>query len=184
MQSAGPTYNGHHDRFDLMISFYDGDAIPEAIKQDLMAFAQRPAAIGSHRPDEPSPQPHDGLPPAGFMALPHRDGVLFHWEAAAGTNAHYRIRHCAAGNARERVIDVTGRTWFVDRSEFIDTVDTDGWITATIETVGADGIQPLRSPEIRFCLTAASDAAVEIPIDFTARVLWANFTAWIQRVLI
>jgi hypothetical protein len=180
LRSAGPTYNGHRDRFALMVSFFDGDVLPDGVKQDLIAFARRPLIIGTQppKPHETSP---GRLPPAGFMALNYQGGILFHWEAAGGPDTKYRIRYKALGGSEEKTVTVVGRTAFVDASH-ITGDDTD--FVAAIEALSPDGRPSTPPAEIRFRPAPQAGHAMEIPKDFAARLLWANVSAWLQRNLL
>ena len=182
LHSAGPTFNGHHHRFEVMISFFSGDVIPEGVKADLIAFATRPLNFGSHgtiRPKEP-PQAH--LPPAGFLALPYERGIVFHWEAADPPGTQYRIRYKSMRTLTEKSITVSDtRTHIVDRAEF---TASDDVFTATIETLHATGSLSGRSPEIRFNLKPDIEPTWNIPTGFKAKLLWTNASAWMQRNLL
>jgi len=48
----------------------------------------------------------------------------------------------------------------------------------------ADGGVSARSPEIQFQFKKETDDGLKLPIDFKAKVLWANVSAWIQRYLL
>ncbi len=180
LRSAGPTYNGYGERFELMVSFFDGDAIPEGVKRDLIAFANRPVTIGLRQSPAPVNTADRPLPPDGLLALPYGDGILFHWEETAGDGRRYRIRCCALPEAGERVFSATGGTRFVKGS---DLPASGGVLAATVEAVATDGGSWQPSPEIRFSPDQSSVRPQEIPVAFAAKVLWANVNAWIQRHL-
>jgi hypothetical protein len=181
--SAGPTYNGYHDRFELMVSFFDGDAIPDDVKQDLIAFARRPMTVGSRNMEKRKPKEKSTplLPPAGFLALPYQNGILFHWESAGEPVTEYRIRCKAMAGLKEKMFNTVNSTLFIDASHFS---EADTVHVATVETIYPDGRLSGRSPEIQFRLTPEADHALEIPNDFKAKILWANITAWIWRTLL
>jgi hypothetical protein len=59
------------------------------------------------------------LPPAGFLALPYRNGILFHWEPAGPPGTTYRIRYKAIPGSQENSFTAEGRTIFVHASDFL-----------------------------------------------------------------
>ncbi len=183
LRSAAPTYNGYRDRFELMVSFFDGNAIPDGPKKDLIAFARRPITIGANqaRPPAPDKTGIGPLPPAGFMALNYQNGILFHWEAVGGPDTEYRIRYGAPHESAEKTVTVVGRTAFVDTSRF---TEFDRDYIATVEALHPDGSPATPPAEIRFRPAPQAEDIVEIPKDFAARLLWANLSAWLRRNLL
>jgi hypothetical protein len=183
-QSAGPTYNGYHDRFDLMLAFFDGDSIPDDVKRDLITFARPPVVFGSHLLEKRIERSQTGLPPAGFLALPYEDGILFHWEQTGAPGTEYRIRCMTLPEIEEKSFSVKETTLFVGPADLDTMRSTEGLYVATIEALHTNGQTSKRSPEIRFRLTPTSDQKPKIPNDFKAKILWANISAWIQRNLL
>jgi hypothetical protein len=181
LNSAGPTYNGHRERFGLMIAFFQGSAIPDAVQADLVAFAQRPAVIGTRHRQTPPPAVPDTLPPGGFLALPYEGGVVFHWETAHDADTTYRLRCRAMAGGEERAFTTEGGTLFVQRGAL---GRSDGFYTATVEALDPKRGTRRPSPEIRFRFSAPAAPGYEIPLDFKAKVLWANLSAWIRRHLL
>jgi hypothetical protein len=55
LHSAGPTYNGRLERFEMMVAFFRGDAVPDDVQADLVAFARGPAIIGTVAAQAPQP---------------------------------------------------------------------------------------------------------------------------------
>jgi hypothetical protein len=180
LRSAGPTYNGYRDRFALMVAFFDGDAIPEGVKQDLIAFADGPVTIGLYHPVAPVHPAETRLAPDGLVALPYRDGVVFHWEDPAVDGRRYRIRCRALPEANERVFSAVNGTRFVKAAEL---PASGGVFAGTVEALSVDGEAWQPSPEIRFRLDKSTAGSQEIPMEFAAKVLWANLNAWLQRHL-
>lgn len=181
LHGAGPTYNGYSDRFELMITFFEGDTIPEDLKQDLIAFARRPATIGTSNMETARKEPRSFLPPAGFIALPYRDGILFHWETAGSPEMQYCIRYKAIPGSQEKSSVTTGSTIFVNTSDFL---PAGSRFAATIEAVYPDGRLSERSPEIFFHPAQQTNPSIDIPHDFLAKILWANTSAWIRHNLL
>ncbi|MFO7614832.1 MAG: hypothetical protein R6W71_09365, partial [Bacteroidales bacterium] len=180
LHSAGPTYNGYSDRFELMITFFNGDVVPENVKKDLIAFARRPATIGTHNMETTRKETRSFLPPAGFLALPYHDGILFHWETAGPPGTTYRIRYKAIPESQENSIVAEGQTIFVHASGFMPEGTRHA---AAIEVVYPDGRLSEKSSEIHFHLTQKTDPSIEIPRDFMAKILWSNASAWIIQNL-
>jgi hypothetical protein len=188
LRSAGPTYNGHCQRFELMVAFFDpasphGAAVPDRVKADLVAYAQRPVTIGTGSIGWRAPQPTapNALPPGGFLALPYEGGVVFHWETVGGRDTTYRLRCRAMAAGDERAFTTQGGTLFVQRETL---GRWDGFYTATVEALDPTSGAVRRSGEIRFRLSEPETPAYEIPLDFKAKVLWANLSAWLRRHLL
>jgi hypothetical protein len=115
------------------------------------------------------------------MALPYRDGMLFHWEPVKQPGVRYRIHCRGGGDSNEATFTTAGSSLFVRQSDL--PKRSDGF-TASIEAVHSGVAQPVRSADIRFRLDLSKDTDLAIPLDFKARVLWANLSAWIQRNLL
>jgi hypothetical protein len=181
LHSAGPTYNGYSDRFELMVTFFDGNVVPDNVKQDLIAFAHRPATISTNNPEIARKENQSFLPPAGFLALPYHDGILFHWEKAGPPGTKYRIRYRTIPGFREHSFTAEGRTVFVHASDFAYAGNS---FAATIEAVYSDGRLSEQSSEIHFHLAQKTNPSIEIPRDFMAKILWSNAYAWIRHNLL
>ncbi|BBO88675.1 hypothetical protein [Desulfosarcina ovata] len=177
LHSSGPTYNGYRDRFDLMVAFFNGDSLPDPLKRDLIAFARRPVIIGKLAPAHLSPRDDTLLPPAGFLAMPSGNGVVFHWESAGVPGTQYRIRYHAADSAEIKTVCTAAHPLLVAAGDF-PTPETA--YVATIQAEYPDGLRSPPSREIRFRMAPPADSTLEIPKDFMAKVLWANMTAWIR----
>ena len=183
IRSAGPTFNGYRERFELMVSFFDGDTIPDVEKQDLIAFANRPMPLSARSLEKQEPKAASAplLPPDGFMALPFGNGILFHWETTGETGTEYRIRYKSVSGSEENEVTTSGSTAFVDAPRLS---APDDQFIATVEAIPPGGRPSTPSPEIRFRLTQEAHQALEIPNDFAAKILWANVSAWIRRNLL
>lgn len=177
LHSAGPTYNGRFERFELMVAFFTGDVVPDDVKADLVAFARPPMAIATFAATAPEPSRENSLPPAGFMALPYRDGMLLQWDADDGPGTQYRIRCRNVAKREERVFVSAGHSLLLDHSA-LDVAGHD--FIATIEALRSDGSRTMRSRPIRFGFRPAVAPDIAIPLDFKAKLLWANVNAWIR----
>jgi hypothetical protein len=177
LHSAGPTYNGRFERFELMVAFFAGDAVPDDVEADLIAFARQPLAIGNLAVPLPKPPPTRSLPPAGFMALPYRNGVLLQWETDNIPGTQHRIRCRNIAKREERVFVSVGHSLFLDRYA-LDAAGHD--FIATIEALRKEGGPSKRSRPIRFNFRPAEAPDIAIPLDFKAKLLWANVNAWIR----
>jgi hypothetical protein len=179
--SAGPTYNGYHQEFELMVSFFSGDAIPEGVEQDLIAFARGPMTLNPYQVKTPAKESYSLLPPAGFMVLPYQNGMLFHWENAIAPVLEYCIRYRAFSGLEEKQVMTSGCTLFLHAS---DLQGSNTIYLASIETILPEGRISKRSPEIQFRSTQEADHTLSIPNDFKAKLLWANISAWVWRNLL
>lgn len=180
LHSAGPTYNGYQDRFDLMVGFFDGDTIPDALKKDLIAFADRPVAISPQSDTKPQSDSVSGLAPAGFLVLPDEKGVVFHWEGDSAKGVCYRIHIASHDGSESATYTASGNTLPVNAADFS---SPNASFNAFIQAVYPDGRTSVRSPQIRFQRTPATEHNLEIPNDFKLKILWANVAAWMQRNL-
>jgi hypothetical protein len=183
-QSAAPTYNGHVERFELMIAFFEDDAVPADVKQDLISFARPPVLAGTDRQRAPKNRAPAPLPPDGLLALPYENGILFHWEHGAPTGKTYRIRCRPLSGGSERMFTATGRTLFVDAHRIAPRPEAETVYSAAVEAVNANGAPPTPSLKTYFKLTPPAETTPEIPAWFQARILWASITAWLNRALL
>jgi hypothetical protein len=181
LHSAGPTYNGYQERFDLMLAFFEDDVIPADVQADLVAFARRPMTVGTMNAPTLDSSPINPLPPAGFMALNHRDGVLLQWEGGDAAGIQYRIRCRRLADGDERVFTSPGHSLFLDASA-LDLFH--GEYTATLEAERAHGAISRASTPIRIRYGKPVPHGLDIPLDFKAKVLWANLQVWFQRNLL
>jgi hypothetical protein len=186
--SAAPTYNGYSEQFELMLAFFNGDAIPETVKRDLVSFSRQPLILGIPDTDPPNMPQSPFQPPAGFMALPYQDGILFHWESVATADTQYRISWRSLQENQEKTITVRGNTWFqpIDRlnSSLKTVAAMDGAYAATIQALLSDGRRSPISEEIRFRPDQSMDHDFNIPNHFKAKIVWANVRAWIHNYLL
>ena len=180
LRSAGPTYNGHAEPFELMVAFFDGDAIPGDVKQDLIAFARRPALIDGTQPVEtPAVAASSNLPPAGFLALADQKGVVFHWENGSVPGGRYRIDCRPFGSQTAQTYHTTDNTLRVEASELSGRGEG---FAATIQAIYPGGQTTAPSPRICFNRTPKTHA-LEIPNEFKIKIFWASVSAWMQRNL-
>jgi hypothetical protein len=138
-------------------------------------------ALGKSKTDNPRKRSPAILTPAGFLALPYQDGVLFHWEKVGGGNTRYRIRYRDMVGSVEKSLTTTDSMLFIEASEFS---KSGGTYVATIEAILPDDRLSQQSPEISFRLTQKTEHSLDIPNNFKARILWANVNAWIRRNLL
>jgi hypothetical protein len=181
LHSAGPTYNGYSDRFELMVTFFEGDEVPENVKKDLISFAHRPATIGICSMENARKEFQSFLPPNGFLALPYRNGILFHWEKAGPPGTKYRILFKENPGSPENSITSDGQTIFVKTTDFL---TSGSRFAAAIQAIYPNGRLSLLSPEIEVDLAQKTDPSLEIPRDFLAKILWTNASAWIRHNLL
>ena len=168
--SAAPTYNDHHDRFELILSFFNGEDLSEEMKNDLIAFAHGSMAVSSDSVNTPPATTYASLAPAGFLALPFHDGILFHWESADEPRIIYRIQYHSLQKPEEKTAIATGSSLFVDFSEFL----PEDRLLASIEAIQPDGRTSRPSPEIGFPRGRQTASSLNIPVGLTARFFWAN----------
>lgn len=177
LHSAGPTYNGHEERFELMVAFFDGDAIPGDIKQDLIAFARRPVLIDTRPEAAPTVATASLLPPAGFLALADETGVVFHWENEPVPGVRYRIDCWPLGSNTAQTYHATGNTLRIATSEFSGKGEV---FSATIQAIYPDGRTTAVSPGVYFSRTPEVAHDLKIPNEFKIKILWASVSAWVQ----
>ena len=180
LHSAGPTYNGYRERFELMVTFFDGDEIPGDVKQDLIAFARRPSIIDTLPERTPSVADASALPPAGFLALADGKAFFFHWEKDRAPGMHYRIDCRSVETGASTSYESTGNMLRIEIGKLPGQGER---FSATIRSVYPDGRTSAVSPEIYFKRTPADDSDLTIPNDFKMKILWANMAVWVQRNL-
>jgi hypothetical protein len=156
-----------------MVSFFNGDTVPEHVKQDLIASAQGSMTIGALQMEKPVKGSFCLLPPAGFLALPYQDGMLFPWENVSTPVSVYRIHCRAVQSSEETYFPTADSTLFIKTSDF---PEGDRSFVASVEAILADGSLSEQSPEIRFRLTQRTNHMLELPNDLKAKILWANIS--------
>jgi len=180
--SAAPTFNGYFNRFAVMVAFFKGDKISETVKADLIGFARPPSVLMAGLDSEILPGSNPApLPPAGLLALPVESGVLFHWDSpATDTIDRYQLVIREENGTLLREMETTLTTMMV-----MDLPALSGSrYTATVAAIGTDGRARV-SPEIRFSLDkTALPLHASIPGSLKVRMIWANFSAWIESHLL
>jgi hypothetical protein len=178
--SAAPTYNGHRQTLDLMVAFFDGPALPDQVNHDLIAFARPPHVIQRQgtKPLHAVSPPNTMSSPRGFLAMPHKHGVLFHWEAMDGGTGIYRIRCGTQSGRYTRAYTAPGDSFFLDAlaEDPMFQKARNGY--AVIERLTGSGLAGPRSAEIVFPLNAGRPVPEhKISLAFQVRVLWENINA-------
>ena len=180
LQSAAPTYNGTTDRFELMVAFFEADAIPHAIGDDLVAFARRPLTIASHRTSSAAPPEPPDLAPAGLLVLPDQGAMVFHWDTPASPVTRYRLQLKSLTGDWEKIETTTSRTLRVAAAEFPDGQT----FQATVQSLTSNGRLSPASEAIRFRPGPPEDKGLDIPPRFMARVLWTQVSTWVRQNLL
>jgi hypothetical protein len=183
-QSAAPTYNGYTDRFDLMVAFFQGSVITEHVKRDLITFARPPILVGFSRQQDVSLDTMVDLPPAGLVALPYQDGILFHWEHTGGKGMKYRLYCHGMSGFDKKVFTVSGTTMFLNTAFFEQHFPKTKQFSISIEAIHPNGQVSSRSPETHFKLATQANHSLNIPKAFKFKLLGANLNALLQRKLL
>ena len=186
LASAAPTYNGVHRKFDLLISFFNGQQIPSRLKEDLLSYAHPPMVVSLNATAWAN-EPPAAVPekPTGFAAAYHGGNVHFFWDTAGDPAGHYRIYCGTRPGHYEQIYPATGHSLDVSRFTHDRPFLRDRRYYARIEAVSADGKKSGPSEEISFSIRPASGAQYpRIPLDLKIRVLWANVRALIDDFLL
>jgi hypothetical protein len=184
--SAAPTYNGFDQRFSLMIAFNEGSDLSGIQKRELVSFARPPFALsarGMFRSESEIPKKKIE-PPAGFLALPHKEKVLFKWENPGKKNLTYRILCGEKRGEYNRVYQTKEEKLLVD--DYMDGkgFEPDKPYYARVKAIGKKGVVSSPTREIRFLLSSEKKSQKpEIPLAFQAKVLWHNVNKWVSARL-
>jgi hypothetical protein len=186
LSSAAPTYNGASQKFDLLISFFRGEYIPDRTKEDLLAFSHPPMVISLHT-DIPTDIPPKAplKAPTGFAAT-YKDGAVhFYWDTTYDTRAHYRI-HCGIQPGRyERIYPAIGHRLRVNEFAPGQPFAAGRRYYARIEAISANGRKSMPTEEISFITRpTAVLGKPHIPLGLEVRVLWSSVLALIHDILL
>lgn len=172
--SSAPSYNGYSHSFSVMVSFFQGDAIPSSIKRDLIAFASPALAV--------SKESHANLvdknllraapeTPGGFISGLGREGVYFAWEKPAGHPAAYKVYCGTESGMYDRVY------WTSDRTMFLTDFEDDVRYYATVAAVGEEGTESPPAKEIHFTFgKQIKPNKIRLPIPLQIKLLWSGLS--------
>ena len=93
-QSSAPGYNAVGQSFSLMLSFFDGDHVPDGLRQAQNAFAHPPQAVTNGRVETgywARRTPKRVTAPLKICAASDEKEVFFHWSQAAGSVESYQL---------------------------------------------------------------------------------------------
>jgi hypothetical protein len=183
-QSVAPTYNGFTQPLSLMIAFFENEKVPEDIKQALISFAKPPFLVAARGVRKTMKDKRNIAPPAGFIALYHNGGMLFHWEKVGDLSTRYRIYCGSESGQYDRTYTADGTTFFAEDFFVQDGMNSDKKYYTVIEAVMPDGRVSPKSAEISF-IAATSDHLnlPKVPIQFQAKYFWHSLNAWVTARL-
>ncbi len=171
---AGPTYNGATRNFSLLLAFFKGLQMPDAVRNDLVDYANPPVVVSLHRSVRTIRPRRPLAPPLGFVAAYKQGFVQFGWDNDGDSHHHYRILCGSRPGKYETVFPATGNSLKVTRltegRPFIKGRD----YFAVIESISANGRTSGPTAEIRFSIGEVPDKRPEIPFGIELKVLWAN----------
>jgi hypothetical protein len=174
---AGPTYNGVEQTFSIMLAFFDHRNLPEAIRQDLIGFANPPTVISSSL-YRTGPSPEQPLKaPQGLVAAFEAGAVRFSWDHGRETGNNYRIFCGTATGDYEIVYPAIGNSLKVPHYAHGRPFEIGRKYFASIEQVSAGGHFSKRAEEIAFTFKPAREAHPDIPLKLELKVFWANLQA-------
>jgi hypothetical protein len=181
--SAAPTFNGRTIRFGLMVAFFNGDQVPDTVRHELKSYAN-PAVAYSLRsllvhPD-PSRQPEV---PTQLCATYRKGRVTLSWEGDTRGVQFYRL-YCgpSAGKYTYRFQSASNMLTLDELSPNLP-FEIGQRYYATVEAVGFDGTEPVRTEEMNFDIIPVKNysATPKLPWKFPLKVLWANLNAFIRK---
>ncbi|TAL36198.1 MAG: hypothetical protein EPN93_08825 [Spirochaetes bacterium] len=179
--TAACTYSGHSAQFSLMVSFFEGDTLPDAEKRALISFARPPFTAGPA--DKPVTAPRrEAAPPLGFLAVYGDGGIYFHWEKPAGDIRGYRVYCGTEPGAYPRTFAQKGgeSTLFVKEFSTGAPFEEGRAYYAAVAPLDGEGREGPRSPEIRFEAKPAKKAEMDLPVSLQLKILWATVISLID----
>ncbi len=175
--SAGPTYNDATHDFSMMLAFFSGRTMPDAVRRDLIGFAHPPMAVSLHRIPGGRPSDPSLEAPQGFVAAMDGDAVQFGWDNHRYSDSHYRIYCGTAAGRYEAAYSAVGNSLRVSHFNGEQPFVRGRRYVATIERVLANGQVSPRAGEIRFVVTPVKEKRLKVPLKLELKVLWASLQA-------
>jgi hypothetical protein len=171
-RSSAPSYNGAGQTFSLMLSFFEDQTIPEAVKNSLTAFAHPPQIITGGQimaANIPHRLKASDRPPAGVLAGSSDKTIYFSWDRSAGPVQFYEVQ-C------ENVADGQTKVWTTTHASLeVENFDPGKEYHARVISVSPDGRKSSPSPELTF--TAGQpfpDHTVKVPVNLQVRLMLAE----------
>ena len=178
-QSSAPSYNGHTQRFSVMIAFFDEDQIPEQIKAGLIGFAHPPMVVtgGRIKTWDPSDQRSEDLgPPQGLLAASAEKKVYIHWDKSRDRTVRYKVFYGPGSGAYTHEYVTAGRSLVLE-----DLQPGKKYYTA-ICGLDKNGRQSPLSSEITFVAgDEPQKPEIELPLSFQLKLLWTGLMESLER---
>ena len=119
------------------------------------------------------------LPPDGLLALPYKNGVLFHWEHSGPPGTSCRLRCSASPDGQVRSFTVDKTALFVESARLPAVGAAGAFYNVVVEVIDPRGHSEIRSRTLFFRLAPQADAGPDIPAESKVRILWSNINAWL-----
>jgi hypothetical protein len=183
--SSASTYNGVRQSYSLMLTFFDGDSIPEEIKSDLSSFAHAPVIIAKNEIIvEEYVEESTLFPPMGFIASYSENGVYFHWEKIPGSPQKFII-HCGTEKGsyeQSYVVDGDKTTAIIEEYTEGQKFEEGKTYYAQIGGVSQSGVEGLKSKEISFTakLVEKGSSSPKIPLDLQLKIFLHTLKSFID----
>lgn len=176
--SSAPTYNGKRHRFSLMLTFFDGQQIPDSIKNDLIGYAHPPLVISRLISTMSPPAPKKLAIPNGLVATYTNGTVQFNWNPDERALSHFRIYCGTRPHQYEQIYPATGTTLTVKHYTTRMPFKTGQRYYACIKAVAGYNRQSHCSSEITFSATPPPTRHQDVPLALGLRIFWANVKAF------
>lgn len=177
--SSAPTFNGASHEFSVMIAFFDGRDIPEAVRRDLVGFSNPPfIATGGRLRLEKLVEPlfRELAPPAGLVGAYEKGKVYLHWEKAHGGAISY---HVYGSDEKGILVKLASRK---DTSFVMDPAPRKESISFAVTSAGLNGKESARSETITVRLKEADKVqrGVALPLWLQLKILLSGLLAYID----
>jgi hypothetical protein len=171
-RSSAPSFNGADQAFSLMLSFFDGQTVPETVGNDMAAFAHPPmvmtgGVVAASRLDHQLST--DLHPPGGFLVGSADATVYLSWDRVPGKVEKYEV-HCREAGGRSAQVWSTTHT-----SLEVNDLDQEKLYMVRVVSVGPDGRKSRPSQELTF--TAGQpfpSPPVSLPLYLQVRLMLAE----------
>jgi len=167
-KSPAPTYNGRRSRFTLMVTFFDGDRLPEDIQSDMLTFSDPPLVVTGGRMTPIITDSYVEEPGAPYGLVTGSDEAIDYimWEKAPGDPVKYKVFLGSESGARDEVFETDETTLALDDLTAGKTYYT------SVASVYADGTEKGPTEEISFVSKEATGGGgLALPVSLQLKVL-------------
>jgi hypothetical protein len=176
--SSAPSYNGRKEHFALMVSFFDGAALPDDIKHDLIAYADPPILVsgGRMRVVESQRTPADPTDPDGIIAAFEDGKTYIIWNQPSGDPQSYKVYLGTESGKYTNVYETK------DTKLILTDLLPDKTYYVSVAALFVSGKEMGPTEEIAFVggETTFEPRGIELPMSLQLKILWQGLLALIN----